>query len=1095
MEYVSNPRGWTMQVLEELLEGTWYRAPLNSDWKCQSFAINGTGIRDNNTMFIAMDRDTWLKGSGNVIYNDWTDTHITVLKYAHRIAGAIVQRPIPELDPSVPQFVVANSYDVIKTLAMYARNHMSGQSVAITGTVGKSTLKQMLSHLLNDTDIIATVGNQNTRAGVPLTLTACIHNPQYCILEIAMSALWTRDGGICTWVKPHIGVVTEIGLGQVQRAKDLHTTALYKSRIFNGIQKGGYGVLYEGMVEFDTVYEEAVKYGAKPILYGDKESCDSYIKSTNRRDQLTEVHACILGEDIDYSIPLIGKAMVLNSIAALTVAKLLNIDIQTISKKFIHYVTNENVLQIKQMQMPGGKITVIDDSHNAEILSMISAFDAFKEEADNAAYGQRIGVLGRIVNLDDKAQELHESLAAPLMTVQFDKIFAHGAEMKYLLDKLPPHLIGGLYMDAERCAEAIRQYIKPNDFVLIKGSRRASDFGKIPVLLEQKLAMPSQDVSAAATTPLPNSFVCELEQNEVLISLGQDNREIDEGLGIILLVYLTVLLLSTKKLSLTDQVQISKMSAFEKKGRKSLGLELDETISVGELLAAVVVSNAPDAAIALAEYITQTTKQSALSQMKEIAARLGLKERAVQTITGRQNKNRPQRYGREDLAKVSQLLFALPPKALKYLRVTSVVHGSCMQESNSILHSVSDIIYYFCFGQYTFNAVAFVRIAGKSYTVCTYGAASAFDRDYMICDMIERIKCPEHNLQEQWHTVEPVNGVTTISIAGDTYFGEWYTAIRSKKGQDDALQHYGYSHSFEKVAPLLRSNDFNIINFEAVLSDKTVSPLQSYFTYILKGNTQETIAELKARNVHAAMLANNHFMDYGESGGQDTIRAFQENGIFTVGAGNAAEAGWPLCLSANGQQVLLFNAYWYREIRQHVSRHYAMGGQVGTACLSNAFLSGIREFRTKYPDAFIILSVHWGTDFSDDIELQKKYARLAVEAGVDLIVGHGPHIPLTHEWVDRRLVLYSIGNFVFNSNGTDYEKKKKPAYGYVTKLYFENGHIELRLYPIIVHNLKTFWQPRPVTGEEFEWILEYFHIIKKDTGYDPLGYYITYLLK
>ena len=98
---------------------------------------------------------------------------------------------------------------------------------------------------------------------------------------------------------------------------------------------------------------------------------------------------------------------------------------------------------------------------------------------------------------------------------------------------------------------------------------------------------------------------------------------------------------------------------------------------------------------------------------------------------------------------------------------------------------------------------------------------------------------------EIWTEIDNTRGYGVLTIAGDTYLGEWYSEQRKKCQQTDALMKYGYEFSFEKVAKLLPKKDYNIVNFEAVLTKKVESPFKEHITFLLYANPDETIKELK----------------------------------------------------------------------------------------------------------------------------------------------------------------------------------------------------------------------------------------------------------
>jgi UDP-N-acetylmuramyl pentapeptide synthase len=235
-------------------------------------------------------------------------------------------------------------------------------------------------------------------------------------------------------------------------------------------------------------------------------------------------------------------------------------------------------------------------------------------------------------------------------------------------------------------------------------------------------------------------------------------------------------------------------------------------------------------------------------------------------------------------------------------------------------------------------------------------------------------------------------------------------------------------------------------------------------------------------------------MDYGESECCSTRQAFLQNGMLPVGSGTFDEAVRPLLLTAGQRRIILFSAYWYRQTRHSVSRHYAMGDCVGTATLDSRLLAAISDWRARYPDAYIILSPHWGTDFAMPTPEQKAMAKQCIAAGVDCIIGHGAHIASNYEQIDGRPVLYSLGNFVFNSNGTDFDYKNKFPYSYVCKIHLYPNRTDIRLYPILVDNLRTFWQPQPVADvkeSSFSDFLRFHSIDSAMVNRDEFGLYLS----
>ena len=170
---------------------------------------------------------------------------------------------------------------------------------------------------------------------------------------------------------------------------------------------------------------------------------------------------------------------------------------------------------------------------------------------------------------------------------------------------------------------------------------------------------------------------------------------------------------------------------------------------------------------------------------------------------------------------------------------------------------------------------------------------------------------------------------------------------------------------------------------------------------------------------------------------------------------------------------------------------YAIGNKPGVASLSGDIMNKIREEKQQHPNGKVLVIAHWGVDFLDVNPMQRIYAQALVEAGADLIIGHGAHMAQEVAEIDGKKIVYSIGNGVFNSNG-EYNRRHVAPYSMIAQLVFDD-EIELRLYPFYSNNLKTFWQPRFLTEDEFDHcttILKSYGSIPLDVETeDELSYY------
>ncbi|GIP35227.1 CapA family protein [Paenibacillus sp. J2TS4] len=1101
---------WTTNNLQEILGGQWVNPP-DKLWQALNVAIAKHECDDaysENTLFIAMDEETWYKGSSNTrMYRGWTDTHPLLPGFQNKVVGAVVQRPIANLDPRIPQLLVDNSYEAIKKLGTAARNAMNGKIVAITGTVGKSTTKLMLDHLLRQHGtVVSTRGNHNSRTGVPLTLSRCISNPDYCVLEISVSALWMQTGSICNLARPHIGIITEMGEGHRKSASE---NAKFKSRICEGMVPGGYAVLNRDMEHYDIARQGVEEFGATAVSYGFSNNADVYVKDWHTTREGTWVTASIFGTEISYELPLPGKAMVANSLAALTTIHLLGLNVTSSIAAFRTLPKRRSVIELVTMEVGNGQSYLLDDSWNAQYLSLMSAFDVFKQQS-SAFTGKKLAILGRIVDLGDKAQEMHQKLAKPLMQAGIDLVFAHGEEMKYLLKELPPTMVGGYFRDAKSCVQAVSNIIERDDFILLKGSRDASDFAQIrDSLIQQCLRKKNVKTATMVTLNTVNpqtkhygAISVDAQSGEVLGSEGAQAAAESQGMGSLLLLSLLLENLGRGKIKLHDEAIIGNFPARDSRAAYAIGLREGDKVSVHTLLNAMVCHNAPDATLALAERLFGSTGK-ALNEIQQLAADLGISHHAVENITGRQMRNKPQKVTVDDLVKGARHLFANPPFLLKLLNVTTVTYKSKTFTASSNLIANGKANAGFMFGHNHSMGIAMTYANHQKIISIAIGARDEFHRDYLLIKTIEKaIGLKPKALNQPSNTVKlnADDEQVKINILGDTYFGEFYTQRRQKNNVEDALTKYGYRHSFNSIQPILQSGHYNIANFEAVLTELERSPLQGSKPFVLGGHPGKSVDTLKHYGIDAVTLGNNHIMDYGEEGLRTTLSALHEAGILTFGAGlNAVQAEKPLHISVGEKEIIGYNAYWYRPYMYQTFNFYAIGEEAGTACLNQGLIDQIQEERQRNPNAYIIFFAHWGFDFEVVQPMQRNYAKQLIEAGVDLIIGHGAHLMQEISRINNKWVLYGIGNGVFNSNG-EYQLRHVPPYSFIAQLRFDkHGANKLFLYPIHSDNLKTFWQPCPVNEEQFQHVL---HVqasfgtpIKNDeavkTGRDDHGYYIA----
>jgi hypothetical protein len=314
----------------------------------------------------------------------------------------------------------------------------------------------------------------------------------------------------------------------------------------------------------------------------------------------------------------------------------------------------------------------------------------------------------------------------------------------------------------------------------------------------------------------------------------------------------------------------------------------------------------------------------------------------------------------------------------------------------------------------------------------------------------------------------------SILFLGDTHPGENYFQEYPADSAQNILESRGYPYSFNILSPLVMASGLAIANLETpVTVDDGGLPRKSYNHWSSVTKTPSLLGQI---GIQAVALANNHAMDQRKAGLVDTIDALDQAQIAWFGAGiDAREAYSPIIIrhtaAVGGEEtvtaIISVFEYWKKYDREY--RFYAGRISAGVAMTE---MDNIRKvvgaIRNRFPDALIIGFPHWGPNYRWRTKSQKRLGHQFIDAGIDLVVGHGAHNFQEIEQYRERLILYGIGNFVFNSHGR-YQKFGAHHFSLMAKLDYigADGRIKLRLYPIISDNLLTDYQPRYTTEEEF----------------------------
>ena len=386
--------------------------------------------------------------------------------------GLVINRQMAEKLPvaaweakDVACIAVADTTRALGDLAAFNRRRAQVSVVAITGSNGKTTTRQLTAGIVSrQFNMLATAGNFNNEIGLPLTLLELSPDHQWAVVELGTNnpGEIARLTAICS---PDIGVVTNIGPAHLEGLGSLEGVMREKGDLIKGLGRDGQAVLN---ADDPRVLQLARESRHEVLLYG--RSQDAAIRAKEiKEDAQTSSFGLVLGrERIAVQLNSPGQYMISNALAAAAVGYLLGIPAATVKAGLEGFEPVAGRMNIRHL--PNG-IHIIDDTYNANPDSMKAALATFKKMR---AGGRKIFVAGDMFELGAQAPGLHRQVGALAAHTKIDRLYACGENAAALSagarkeGMQPVETITG---SREEIIEDLKGWLQPGDWVLVKGSR------------------------------------------------------------------------------------------------------------------------------------------------------------------------------------------------------------------------------------------------------------------------------------------------------------------------------------------------------------------------------------------------------------------------------------------------------------------------------------------------------------------------------------------------------------------------------------------------------------------------------------------------
>ena len=370
---------------------------------------------------------------------------------------------------------VKNSITFLNSFAKFKRKNSSANIIAITGSAGKTSLKNLLGQLLQKFGkTYFSPKSFNNYLGVPISLSNLKSYDKFGVFEVGMSKAGEIKN-LTKLIKPHIGIITNIGEAHLENFKNMKGIAKAKSEIIENIQSGGTIILNRDDKFFSDLSKKAKLYNLKIITFGKHKSSDILLKKIIKKDKKIKINVKIYNRSMNFDLGDVNIHNVLATLAVLDDLKLNLKRIKSILKDLTPSIGRGKKYEISRYNK---RFKFIDESYNANPLSVKNAIlklNSLKKEKF-----KKYLVLGDMLELGVKTKKYHEEISRVINSSDIDKVFVKGKLTIFTYKHLDKNKRGNILQNMEDIDLNLKGLISNNDYLMIKGSNATglNDFSK-----------------------------------------------------------------------------------------------------------------------------------------------------------------------------------------------------------------------------------------------------------------------------------------------------------------------------------------------------------------------------------------------------------------------------------------------------------------------------------------------------------------------------------------------------------------------------------------------------------------------------------------
>jgi UDP-N-acetylmuramoyl-tripeptide--D-alanyl-D-alanine ligase len=377
--------------------------------------------------------------------------------------GVLAAKPV-----GVPAVMVEDTFKALQALGVAARERAPQcKRGAVTGSVGKTSVTRAVEAGLRLAGKAhASVKSYNNHIGVPLTLARMPRDTERAVFEVGMNHA-DEITPLSQFVRPHAVAITTVGPVHLENFENEEGVARAKAEIFAGLEPGGIAVLNADNPWFELLSAEAAKVGALVWSFGEAEGATARLTGFSVEGEGATVSVELRGEALRFPIRQTGVHWGPNSLCVLLMLEALDVPRETALAALAAFAPIEGRGAEKTIRIDGGAFTLVDESYNANPVSMQAAL---KTLGAREVAGRRVVALTDMLELGESSDAFHAELAGPIARANVDVVFLAGVHMKSLWEALPPTRRGGYAEVTEKLTTQLAEAIRPGDVVMVKGS-------------------------------------------------------------------------------------------------------------------------------------------------------------------------------------------------------------------------------------------------------------------------------------------------------------------------------------------------------------------------------------------------------------------------------------------------------------------------------------------------------------------------------------------------------------------------------------------------------------------------------------------------